>query len=68
MTKNDLTENLFFIYNIYHIKHSINNVLIKRKAGIESVEVNGHKLENIHDILEITNSADASSYKINGKH
>ena len=49
------------------IKDSINNVLIKRKAGITSVEMNGHKLENIHDILEITNSADASSYKINGK-
>ena len=49
------------------IKDSINNVLIKRKAGITSVEINGHKLENIHDILEITNSADASSYKINGK-
>ena len=40
------------------IKDSINNVLIKRKAGITSVEMNGHKLENIHDILEITNAAD----------
>ena len=49
------------------IKDSINKTLIKRRAGIAYVEINGHKLENIHDILEITNSADASSYKINGK-
>ena len=49
------------------MKDSINKALIRRKAGIKSVEINGHKLENIHDILEITNSAKASDYKINGK-
>ena len=49
------------------IKDSINKTLIKRRAGIAYVEINGHKLENIHDILQITDSADASSYKINGK-
>tara|TARA_Y100000590_G_scaffold322405_1_gene365091 strand:+ start:4644 stop:5567 length:924 start_codon:yes stop_codon:yes gene_type:complete len=49
------------------IKDSINKALIKRKAGITSVEINGHKLENIHDILQISDSADAASYKINGK-
>ena len=49
------------------MKNSINKALIQRKAGIKSVEINGHKLENIHDILEITNSAEASTYKINGK-
>ena len=49
------------------IKDSINKALIKRRAGITSVEIDGHKLENIHDILQITDSADASSYKINGK-
>ena len=48
------------------IKDSINKVLIRRKAGIESVEINGHKLENIHDILEVMNSSDVNSYKING--
>jgi len=49
------------------IKDSINKTLIKRKAGINSVEINSCKLENIHDILEIMNSEDASSYKVNGK-
>ena len=49
------------------VKDSINKALIRRKAGIKSVEINGYKLENIHDILEITNSAEASTYKINGK-
>ena len=49
------------------MKNSINKALIQRKAGIKSVEINGYKLENIHDILEITNSAEATAYKINGK-
>ena len=49
------------------LRNTINKVLIKRKAGIKSVEINGHKLENIHDIAEIMNSPDKSSYKINGK-
>jgi len=49
------------------IKECINKVLISRKAGISSVEINGHKLENIHDIAEIVNSSDSNKYKINGK-
>ncbi len=49
------------------LKKTINKVLSKRKAGIKSVEINGYKLENIHDIVEIMNSTEASSYKINGK-
>lgn len=49
------------------LKKTINKVLSKRKAGIKSVEINGYKLENIHDIVEIMNSTEASSYKVNGK-
>ena len=49
------------------LKKAINKVLSKRKAGIKSVEINGYKLENIHDIVEIMNSTEASSYKVNGK-
>ncbi len=49
------------------LKETINEVLIKRKAGIKSVEFNGFKLENIHDINEILKSKDLSSYKIEGK-
>ena len=49
------------------LRNTINKVLSKRKAGIESVEIDGHKLENIHDIVEIMNSPKVTSYKINGK-
>ena len=49
------------------VKECINKTLINRKAGISSVEVNGHKLENIHDITEMMNSSDSNSYKVNGK-
>jgi len=49
------------------LKKTINKVLSKRKSGIKSVEINGYKLENIHDIVEIMNSTEASSYKVNGK-
>tara|TARA_B100001996_G_C18603923_1_gene571027 strand:- start:233 stop:1156 length:924 start_codon:yes stop_codon:yes gene_type:complete len=49
------------------IKKSINKTLLKRKAGITSVEIAGNKLENIHDILEVMNSKNSSSFKINGK-
>ena len=49
------------------LKKTINKVLSKRKAGIKSIEINGYKLENIHDIVEVMNSAEASSYKVNGK-
>ena len=43
------------------IKKSINKTLLKRKAGITSVEIAGNKLENIHDILEVMNSKNSSS-------
>tara|TARA_B100001113_G_C21051870_1_gene597171 strand:- start:75 stop:986 length:912 start_codon:yes stop_codon:yes gene_type:complete len=46
---------------------TINEVLIKRRAGVKSVEFNGYKLENIHDINEILKSKDLSSFKIEGK-
>ena len=46
---------------------SINKVLQKRKAGIEHIEYNGFKLENIHDINQIMNSDEKNSYKITGK-
>ena len=49
------------------LKKTINKVLSKRKAGIKSVEINGYKLENIHDIAEIMSSTEASSYKVSGK-
>tara|TARA_B100002052_G_scaffold271633_1_gene272672 strand:+ start:1125 stop:2036 length:912 start_codon:yes stop_codon:yes gene_type:complete len=45
----------------------INKALIRRRAGISSVEFNDHKFENIHDITEIMNSSDKDLYKINGK-
>ena len=49
------------------LKKTINKVLSKRKAGIKSVEINGYKLESIHDIVEIMDSTETSSYKVNGK-
>jgi len=49
------------------LKETINEVLVKRKAGIKSIDFNGYKLENIHDINEILKSKDSSSYKIEGK-
>ena len=49
------------------LKKTINKVLNKRKAGIKSVEINGYKLESIHDIVEIMDSTETSSYKVNGK-
>ena len=49
------------------IKKCIDKTLLKRKAGISSVEIAGNKLENIHDILEVMNSKDSSSFKVNGK-
>ena len=45
----------------------INLALLRRRAGISSVEVDGYKFENIHDITEIMNGAEKNSYKINGK-
>ena len=47
------------------VKECINKTLISRKAGISSVEINGNKLENIHDITEIMNSSDSNFYKVN---
>ena len=35
------------------IKNSINSVLYNRKAGIEYIEYNNYKLQNIHDINHI---------------
>ena len=35
------------------IKNSINSVLYNRKAGIEYIEYNNYKLQNIHDINQI---------------
>ena len=49
------------------ITKCINQTLINRKAGITSVEINGSKLENIHDINEIMNSPESNLYKVNGK-
>ncbi len=49
------------------IKKTINEVLIKRRAGIKSIEFKGHKLENIHDINEIMNESNSSSLKIEGR-
>ncbi len=46
---------------------TINEVLIKRRAGVKSVNFNGYKLTNIHDINEILGSKDLSSFKIEGK-
>ena len=39
-----------------HIKDSIDGVLYNRKAGIEYVEYNNYKLENLHDINQIYES------------
>ena len=41
--------------------------MINRKAGITSIEIKGHKLENIHDIIEIMNSTEPALYKVHGK-
>ena len=49
------------------IINCINRALVRRKAGISSVEVDGYKFENIHDITEIMNGSEEGSYKINGK-
>ncbi len=49
------------------ITKCINQTLINRKAGITSVEINGSKLENIHDINEIMNSPKSNFCKVNGK-
>ena len=45
----------------------INKVLKKRRAGISAVELNGHKLDNIHDITHVMNSLKENEYKIHGK-
>ena len=53
--------------NSEQIRNAINKVLIKRRAGIESVEIKGQKLDNIHDITHIMESSDPKFYKIHGK-
>ncbi len=50
-----------------NIVDAVNRVLSNRKAGINFVEFNNHKFENIHDINQIIESGDKSKYKINGK-
>ncbi len=49
------------------IINCINRALIRRRAGISSVEVDGYKFENIHDITEIMGGSEKGTYKINGK-
>ena len=46
---------------------SINNTLIKRRAGINYIQYKKYKFENVHDINEIMNSPKKNSYKIYGK-
>ena len=46
---------------------NINKVLKKRRAGISAVELNGHKLDNIHDITHIMDSLKVEEYKMHGK-
>jgi len=54
--------------NLDHEKiiKNINKVLIKRRTGISSVEVSGHKLDNIHDISHIMDSFNTKNYKVIG--
>jgi len=57
------------LYNVSNeiIKNSINKALLNRRSGINSIEINGYKLENIHDIKTFLDSGDSKSYKLNGK-
>ena len=48
------------------IKNKINKVLVLRRAGIKSVEINGHQLTNSHDIEHIMETSDPKDYKIKG--
>ena len=45
------------------ITKSINKVLFNRKAGIEYINYNNYKLENIHDINQIFDSLNKEDYK-----
>lgn len=52
------------------IKNSIENVLYKRKVGINYIEFKNYKLENIHDINQFMDSNKNkvnTDYKINGR-
>ena len=49
------------------IVEAVDRVLANRKAGINFVEFNNHKFENIHDINQIIETADKNDYKIDGK-
>ena len=53
--------------NDLDIINAINRVLYNRKAGINYVEFNNHKFENIHDIKQIIESSDKKKYKVDGK-
>jgi len=48
------------------VKKNIDKVLVLRRAGIKSVEINGHELTNSHDIEHIMETSDAKDYKIKG--
>ena len=51
------------------LKVAIDKSLFNRKAGISSISLNGHKLQNIHDINQLYEEAikDNINYKIEGK-
>ena len=49
------------------IVEAVNRVLSNRKTGINFIEFNNHKFENIHDINQIMESSDKNEYKVNGK-
>jgi hypothetical protein len=48
------------------IKKNINKVLVSRRAGINYVELKGHKLTNIHDITSIMDTTGPQDYQVNG--
>lgn len=49
------------------IKDSINKVLIKRRAGIDSINFKGTELKNLDDINQVIQIAKKNEYKICGK-
>tara|TARA_B100000989_G_C19527612_1_gene467774 strand:+ start:2441 stop:3340 length:900 start_codon:yes stop_codon:yes gene_type:complete len=51
------------------LKTAIERSLFNRKAGIKSISLKGHKLQNIHDINQLYDEAikDEKNYQIEGK-
>ena len=51
------------------LKNAIEKSLFNRKAGIKSISLKGHKLQNIHDINQLYDEAikDEKNYQIEGK-